>query len=219
MHVKHACHHTRVYLCLFCPWPIPMTGVCHAGATACSRMALAISGTLTASSHPLSNPASSPRSAVHHDGFSSAALTPDAMAAVQLAATSSDASALHRTLQKQTSHGHPWGAAPLHTAAGPIAGDMFAGAARWEQASAPGSDTGAVGGTPASHQPPLAGADGLHGTMPFGTFRRDASGDELNGVSLRADGQAIHVRLPHGPTVCCALLDVASGSGIFASVP
>lgn len=161
-------------------------------------MALAISGTLTASSHPLSNPASSPRSPLNHEGYLPS-LPPDAAGAVSaLAATGSDVSNLQRTLHKQVSHGHPWGGRAAHGAAGSASGggaDVFAAAGGpWDQASMAGSDTGAVGGTPASHKQPLQVGDGVHGTLPFGTFRRDGSGDELNGVSLRPDGQAIHVR-------------------------
>lgn len=176
---------------------ITRRGVILACVVVCSRMALAISGTLTASSHPLSNPTSSPRSPLNHDGYMSA-LPPDAMAAVTaLAATGSDVSNLQRTLNKQVSHGHPWGGGAVGGAAGSTTGggaEIFAAAGPWDQASMVGSDTGAVGGTPASHKQPLHGGDGVHGTLPFGTFRRDGSGDELNGVSLRPDGQAIHVR-------------------------
>ena len=162
-------------------------------------MALAISGTLTASSHPLSNPASSPRSQTAHEAVpGSTHLPPDASAAVSaLVATGSDASALQRTLQRQISQGHPWGAAATNPLPGSVSGgDVFSSPAAWDQLSGLDSDTGAVGGTPASHKQPFAAGDGPHGTLPFGTFRRDASGDELNGVSLRPDGQAIHVRAP-----------------------
>eukprot|EP00892_Ulva_mutabilis_P009019 jgi/Ulvmu1/648/UM010_0018.1 len=163
-----------------------------------TRMAIAMSGTLTASSHPLSNAASSPRSQLAPEAVTMGSrLPPDAAAAMMaLAATSSDAAALQRTLQKQVSHGqgHPFSTLPARpTNASASPGDVFAMPAAWEQQSMLGSDTGAVGGTPASQKMQMAPGEGLHGTLLFGTFRRGASGDELNGVSLRPDGQAIHV--------------------------